>query len=1145
LPRTANHIGRLFALILTLTLSMPAFAQVPTQVSVERNGSAARILLSYDEELVQSDPTVDVSVEHTVLIADLSEPVQADVSNLIEQIPDIAARARLDPDGSTLRIALRGNTETSVSTSYNVVAIDLLPPGSSAFDPVISPREQREIDAAALAAEIAARGPVAPPPADPLPVQLRVGQTTEYSRIELTWPRAVEHSLSQTGTLAEVRFAEPADISLGSMAGSPPRFLERVTSERIGDEWVLRLELSPGVQARSWSEDGLVVIDLPDPDAANAAAILTQLADMTPNEVDEEVSPEPVVDAAEEAAAVIEPPADIAGAVPAEADQPVVADEASEPDTVTLAAGDVDPVPENGVVHATAAEASGDLWVVFNWEAPVGAAVFRRGEAIWVVFDASAALELEELAFSQRGHVRSFQAVQGDGYSAARIVAPASTQAEARADGNSWTIVLSERIDSPPRPISVRRDARRGRPGRLIVGLESARSVRWVEDPAVGDRIGVVTAGVPVQGLTSRRDFIGGSLLLSAHGGALEALADDLSIELISGGAAISREGGLDLTPASIALTGSSDAVLLANISSPAFMDFEGWKGEGRFLDEWRARQQRAALEDGPDGRIALARFLLGHGLAPEAVGILDLAIEIEPQLATDAHVRSLQGVANYFMSRPDTAIEYLADPSLVLDPAADLWRGMAALDQERWVEARRRLESGDAATYHYSPVWRARFRAANARAALEVGDHPATQAHLYAIDNDEPDMRTRLDAAYISARLAAATGDLSTALERLEALSHSGVGVLEARSIYDLNRLRLEAGQISRAEAIDNLENLRYRWRGDTIELDTVRTLGELYVADGAFAQGLETMMTAQARFPNTEAARRIGEEMVVTFRRLFLDGEADRMDPIQAVALFYQYEELTPVDSDGDRMIRRLADRLIAFDLLDPAAALLQHQVDCHRDQRSSDCRYRLREPAARARVAADLAVVYLMDRRYEEARNVLRNTRVANLPEDLVRERYLLESRSLVELGRHEQALALVDNNRSPAADRLRADIAWDQQDWPVTGRRLETILANRWTQREPLTQAEQSDLTRAAIAYSLAGDLEGAQRLGERYGEAMATTEQAAAFEILTADDVTPGDVRFSDIAGRIASIDTLDAFLEPFRARFNRDPGGPS
>ena len=61
----------------------------------------------------------------------------------------------------------------------------------------------------------------------------------------------------------------------------------------------------------------------------------------------------------------------------------------------------------------------------------------------------------------------------------------------------------------------------------------------------------------------------------------------------------------------------------------------------------------------------------------------------------------------------------------------------------------------------------------------------------------------------------------------------------------------------------------------------------------------------------------------MANVFERLFLQGQADRMAPIEAVALFYQYQELTPIGADGDRMIRRLADRLIAFNLL-PALTL-----------------------------------------------------------------------------------------------------------------------------------------------------------------------------------------------------------------------------
>ena len=80
--------------------------------------------------------------------------------------------------------------------------------------------------------------------------------------------------------------------------------------------------------------------------------------------------------------------------------------------------------------------------------------------------------------------------------------------------------------------------------------------------------------------------------------------------------------------------------------------------------------------------------------------------------------------------------------------------------------------------------------------------------------------------------------------------------------------------------------------------------------------------------------------------------------MPPIEALGLFYDFRELTPIGRRGDEMIRRLADRLVSVDLLDQAAELLQHQVD-HRLQ-----------GGARAQVATRLAVVYLMNRKPDRA-------------------------------------------------------------------------------------------------------------------------------------------------------------------------------
>jgi len=106
-------------------------------------------------------------------------------------------------------------------------------------------------------------------------------------------------------------------------------------------------------------------------------------------------------------------------------------------------------------------------------------------------------------------------------------------------------------------------------------------------------------------------------------------------------------------------------------------------------------------------------------------------------------------------------------------------------------------------------------------------------------------------------------------------------------------------------------------------------------------------------------------------------------------------------------------LADRLVSVDLLDQASELLQHQVD-HRLQR-----------AARAQVAARLAVIYLMNRKPDKALAVLRSTRTADAANELRSERLLIEARALSDVGRHDVAIEVLANMNGPEAIRMRSD------------------------------------------------------------------------------------------------------------------------
>jgi predicted negative regulator of RcsB-dependent stress response len=282
--------------------------------------------------------------------------------------------------------------------------------------------------------------------------------------------------------------------------------------------------------------------------------------------------------------------------------------------------------------------------------------------------------------------------------------------------------------------------------------------------------------------------------------------------------------------------------------------------------------------------------------------------------------------------------------------------------------------------------------------------------------------------------------------------------------------------------------------------------------------------MRSAMAAHPNSEMTRRIQDEAAATFDSLFLAGKGDSLPAIEALALFYDFRELTPIGRRGDEMIRRLADRLVSVDLLDQAAALLQYQVD-----------NRL-EGAARAQVATRLAVIYLMNRTPDRALAVLRATRSADLANELRSQRLLLEARALSDVGRHELALQVVANIPGREAIRLRSDIEWAAKHWREAAEQIELMYGDRWKEWQPLNEIERADILRAEIGYALGDDTLGLNRFREKYAARMAQTPDAHAFDVVSASIGSSG-AEFGDIAHAAAAADTLDNFLRDMRARY--------
>jgi hypothetical protein len=228
---------------------------------------------------------------------------------------------------------------------------------------------------------------------------------------------------------------------------------------------------------------------------------------------------------------------------------------------------------------------------------------------------------------------------------------------------------------------------------------------------------------------------------------------------------------------------------------------------------------------------------------------------------------------------------------------------------------------------------------------------------------------------------------------------------------------------------------------------------------------------------------------------------------------------------------MIRKLADRLVAVDLLEQAAELLQHQVD-HRLQ-----------GAARAQVATKLATIYLMNHKPDFALAAIQKTRVSDLAGDLRDQRLLLESRALSETGRHEMALEIIEGMQGKEAQRLRADILWNAKKWRQAGEAIEVLHGDRYKQFTPLNDEERTDILRGAIAYSLADDPMGLARFREKYAAKMMDGPDRRAFEVVAAP-IGSSSKEFRDVANAIGNTSTLDAFLREMHKRYpDKDVSG--
>jgi tetratricopeptide (TPR) repeat protein len=1093
----------LAALSLAAGFVAPAAAATATLRGEAMRAGFGRLAFTFDEPV-----TTRVRVSNGVVVIGFSQPVKLEPGRLAAELPSYVSVVRIDPDGRGLRLALARPYRANLLEAGDKAFVDLLPENWTGQLPGLPPEILAELTQRLRLAEARAREIARAPVPAPKPLGFRTARLPTLDRLMFSAPPEALLTPSLDDGKLTLSFDQALSVTPSQIRSLLPAdfTLEQAT---IGDDRTqLVFSVPKDRQLRSFRDETGWTVDLPHAGAATALSLADlQAAPPSGAQPAEAKAPE------QKPAAAAPPPAPKAEAPQA---QP------------KPAAAIIADVPPRDVEIGSAADGDGGR-IDFRFSRPTGAAAFAEPGRVTLVFDTRDTLDPGRLKGVLPALVQDVTVTREAKVTIVRLKTRRQQIVRLSDDGPQWSLTFGDKAGKPAGALSPRRDADERGQTIVNVPVPGLTGVHWLENSEGGPTIAVATALGPTRAVSKPYRFVEFSLPQSAHGVVVSAVADDLAVRADTDEVQIGRRNGL-IVSLDAEKPGEADKKTVAAATQP-LLDTEAWSA----LHTSDIRDRAAALLREVAGasrgrksetRLALARFLAANGMMSEAAGPLNALLADDAAMRGNRDATFLRGLIASRMHRSAEALKAFEAAPIRDEAETGLWRALSEQRLGRNAQALAGFRRAEDILDRYPADLQAEFRPAMARAALASGEATVAEKQIGHLAELPEDLLNSEELALLRARLDDVSGRPEAALNGYRPL-------FEAKTRPIAAEAQLRAVKLARAEkrtdlpvdeAIARLETVSAIWRGGEVEIEALAELGRLYAEQQRWRDAFQTARRANEVFPEHPATRLLHDETAQRFEALFSDPDLEKLPRLDALALFYDFREFLPIGRRGDEITRLLADRLVELDLLDQASDILQYQMD------------RRLTGAARSTVATRLAMIRLMNGKPAEALQALVSTRLAELPADVKRARLLLESKALSDLSRTDQALDLMEGESGPEVDRLNADILWSGRRWREAGEALERILGESWRGQAPLSDAERSDVMRAAIGYVMSDEALSLDRLRTKFAGKMAQGADARLFGFVTgASRASAADIR--EAARSAAGSDTMTDFLKEYRKRY--------
>jgi tetratricopeptide (TPR) repeat protein len=661
-----------------------------------------------------------------------------------------------------------------------------------------------------------------------------------------------------------------------------------------------------------------------------------------------------------------------------------------------------------------------------------------------------------------------------------------------------------------------------------------------IPDPAAGDRVWVVPVPGPGKGIGIARSFAEVELLATAQGIAGRALGDGVKFRTLRQGVEITAPGGLSLSGTNVsgirtAAARGKRARELIGGESWLFEIKKLYQGDGDAFAAIKHRFLETAYKAGPTeqsrARSRLAQLHFAHSLYTDVIAILRVVEVDDPKFVNDPVFRALRGASYFSLGDQKRARLDLFHASLDPYNEISLWRGAVEAVDGKWAEALRYFSRSDSVIRSYPRGLRIRFGLLAAETAWHVGDVPSTKYHLAVVESLKPGRSFTPRLYFMRGHLLAKTLNPDDAVAYWNRAIDGSDPRTRVRAALAKNEILLKHGRIDLKKVAEELEKLRFVWRGDALEFELLTRLGRAYLDTGDFKNGLLTLRDAVRNYPKHPETDGVVNHMRDAYVNLFDGALADKLPPLVSLALYDEFRELTPPGKAGNELIAKLAHRLVAVDLLDRAATLLEHLVE----ERLTG--------TERLEAANQLGLVYLMDRKPDRALATLGGEVPADIAPKVVVSRRLLTARALGELTRYSDALALLKSEKSRDAELLRAEIYWRLKNWGEAAKAYGALVDIDGTKQTGFSETRQRYVLNLIISLALSGNVKGLDWVRKRFAARMDKTRYREAFNLVSGHS-GPVPNSYWLITQKVAEVDLFRTFMKSYREKLLPVPGKP-